>query len=54
MNRGGSTLNVALGTQHPAPLKVSTELTGLYTGLYSAELDFGGSTLEASGLVLLQ
>ena len=34
---------------HRAPLKVSTELTRLYTGLYSAVLVFGGSTLEASG-----
>ena len=36
---------------HPTTQNVSTELTRLYTGLYSAELDFGGSTLEASGLV---
>ena len=45
----------------PAPLKVSTELTRLYTGLYSALLDltelnlsfhgFCGSTLGTSGLV---
>ena len=33
------------------PQKVSTELTRLYTGFYSAALEFSGSTLEASGLV---
>ena len=31
--------------------KVSTGLPRLYRGLYSAVLDFSGSTLEASGLV---
>ena len=51
---------LAPGTRN-APLKISTELTRLYTGLYSALLYFTGlnysfeiawgSTLDASGLV---
>ena len=60
--QGGSTLIVALHrATTPAPLKVSTELSRLYTGFYSALLDlpelnlsfhgFCGSTLGTSGIV---
>ena len=60
------TLNITLCTHYLAhawaPLNVSTKLTGLYTGLYSALLDITklnnlfqialGSTLDACGLVI--